>query len=393
MTLPRSGFSSWISMAALAASIALLLIPLTGRTGALPCKWPRARRGRHAARPQPAPRAPRADHSWTMAVTPRVPAPTPSRPSTNARYPGDTITVAQMEAARAASRPLAGPAVPGRQGAARHLGQRRAKSGPLPVTPSSAARSAMSRTTTYAGGRTTSIAISDTCDPGALRDLHHARGWRRLADEERAHRSAELGVPRRAARYQRRRVRDHRSRTIRRATRSTSARARPTSAARAASRASGLYKSTDGGDTWTGPLGQAELGGKGIGAIVVKPGDSNTLLRGHHHGAARHVVGLLLGRDATRARRGAVGPVQVHRRGRHMGLHPQRRGDNAAACTGDLTEYNNGGACSPRGVRARRRSIHPTPTSSTPARTRAASGGRTTAGRPGRRSSRPSTPR
>ena len=42
----------------------------------------------------------------------------------------------------------------------------------------------------------------------------------------------------------------------------------------------GLYKSTNGGDTWIGPLGQAELGGKGIGEIVIKPGDPNTIYVG-----------------------------------------------------------------------------------------------------------------
>jgi hypothetical protein len=42
----------------------------------------------------------------------------------------------------------------------------------------------------------------------------------------------------------------------------------------------GLYKSTNGGDSWTAPLGKAALGGKGIGDIVVKPGDSSTLYVG-----------------------------------------------------------------------------------------------------------------
>ena len=50
----------------------------------------------------------------------------------------------------------------------------------------------------------------------------------------------------------------------------------------------GLYKSTDGGDTWTGPLGKP-VGGKGIGEIVVKPGDSEHDLRRHDDRPARHV--------------------------------------------------------------------------------------------------------
>jgi hypothetical protein len=39
----------------------------------------------------------------------------------------------------------------------------------------------------------------------------------------------------------------------------------------------GLYKSTDGGDTWTGPLGASAFNARGVGSIVVKPGDSNTI--------------------------------------------------------------------------------------------------------------------
>ena len=39
----------------------------------------------------------------------------------------------------------------------------------------------------------------------------------------------------------------------------------------------GLYKSTDGGDTWTGPLGQSAFNARGVGSIVVKPGAPNTI--------------------------------------------------------------------------------------------------------------------
>ena len=39
----------------------------------------------------------------------------------------------------------------------------------------------------------------------------------------------------------------------------------------------GLYKSTDGGDTWTGPLGAAVFSGRAIGSIAVLPGDPNTV--------------------------------------------------------------------------------------------------------------------
>ncbi len=39
----------------------------------------------------------------------------------------------------------------------------------------------------------------------------------------------------------------------------------------------GLYKTTDGGDSWTGPLGAAAFNARGVGAIAVKPGDPNTV--------------------------------------------------------------------------------------------------------------------
>ena len=39
----------------------------------------------------------------------------------------------------------------------------------------------------------------------------------------------------------------------------------------------GVYKSTDGGKHWSGPIGQTEFQGKGVGQIVVVPGQPNTI--------------------------------------------------------------------------------------------------------------------
>jgi Arc-like DNA binding domain len=39
----------------------------------------------------------------------------------------------------------------------------------------------------------------------------------------------------------------------------------------------GMYKSTNGGDAWNGPIGAASFSGRGIGSIQVKPGDPNTI--------------------------------------------------------------------------------------------------------------------
>src|SRR5204862_4200783 len=42
----------------------------------------------------------------------------------------------------------------------------------------------------------------------------------------------------------------------------------------------GLYKSTDGGTTWSAAMGTQYFSGNGIGDIQIKPGDSNTLYVG-----------------------------------------------------------------------------------------------------------------
>ncbi len=119
----------------------------------------------------------------------------------------------------------------------------------------------------------------------------------------------------------------------------------------------GIYKSTDGGDTWTGPLGGAAtdtgnpLAGKGIGQIVVKPGSPGTLYVG--------TTTALRGMSETCCS-GVTRPVPGAAK---WGLYKSTNGGStwsfihngsasAAACTGDQTEFLNGGVCSPRGVRA-----------------------------------------
>jgi hypothetical protein len=39
----------------------------------------------------------------------------------------------------------------------------------------------------------------------------------------------------------------------------------------------GLYKSTDGGDTWTGPYGESVFGGRGVGSIAVDPSNASIM--------------------------------------------------------------------------------------------------------------------
>ncbi|MFI6262700.1 WD40/YVTN/BNR-like repeat-containing protein [Micromonospora sp. NPDC051006] len=112
----------------------------------------------------------------------------------------------------------------------------------------------------------------------------------------------------------------------------------------------GLYKSTNGGVTWQGPLGKDVLAGKGIGEITVKPGDPRTLyvatttaLRGMSSSCCTGVTrpvpdaakwGLYKSTDAGKSWKFI-----------HNGSA------DATECTGSAAEYNNTAACSPRGVR------------------------------------------
>lgn len=112
----------------------------------------------------------------------------------------------------------------------------------------------------------------------------------------------------------------------------------------------GLYKSTNGGLTWTGPLGKKELAGKGLGDVIIKPGDPNTIYVG--------TTTALRGMSSVCCT-GVTRPVPDAEK---WGLYKSTDGgatwtfihngtSNAAECTGDETEFLNGSACSPRGVR------------------------------------------
>jgi hypothetical protein len=114
----------------------------------------------------------------------------------------------------------------------------------------------------------------------------------------------------------------------------------------------GLYKSTDGGDTWTGPLGVSEFNARGVGAIAIKPGDSNTI----------YAASVRSGRGASSVVSGGL--VTLVPGAAQWGLYKSTDGGStwtflhngaatAATCTAIplATQAANGTACSPRGVR------------------------------------------
>ena len=155
----------------------------------------------------------------------------------------------------------------------------------------------------------------------------------------------------------------------------------------------GIYKSTDGGETWTGPLGGGAtdtgnpLAGKGVAKILIKPGSPNTIYAATTTALRGMSESCCCGRHPAGSRRGEVGPLQVDERRRHVELHPQRlrqrgrlhRIDSPSSTTAPRAR---------RAASARWHSTRRTRRSSTRARTHEESGGHPTAARPGRRSSR-----
>jgi hypothetical protein len=115
----------------------------------------------------------------------------------------------------------------------------------------------------------------------------------------------------------------------------------------------GLYKSKDGGDHWSGPIGSQYFSGRGIGSIQVKPGDSKTIFVGSGAQGSRGISSTC----CTGVNRGADIPGAPH-----FGLWRSKDGGktfelvnqgNATNCTASTpTEVFNGlTPCSPRGAR------------------------------------------
>jgi hypothetical protein len=262
-------------------------------------------------------------------------------------YPSDTVSLEQMSAAReafakASKRTFKGKAKPGEW---------------APVGPSNALYplTQFRNSGNYvpneyvAGGRTTSIAIRPSCEPGSCRAWITPAGggvWRTndiLADHVKwTYVGGPLGIN--AAGFVYVDPNDPGENTIYVGTGEANI------CGSGCVAGTGLYKSKNGGNTWT-LLGQPELfAGKGIGSIVVKPGDSNTIYVG--------TTTALRGMSSVCCS-GVTRPVPGIAK---WGLYKSTDGGatwsfihngsaNVANCTGDATEFANQGVCSPRGVR------------------------------------------
>lgn len=111
----------------------------------------------------------------------------------------------------------------------------------------------------------------------------------------------------------------------------------------------GMYKSTDGGDTWIGPIGETEFAGRAIGSIEVVPGEPNTI----YAATTRGVLGI------SSVSGGAVSLIPG---AAAWGLYKSTDGGstwtflhngtaNAAQCDTVAEAIAGGSPCSLRGVR------------------------------------------
>jgi hypothetical protein len=264
-------------------------------------------------------------------------------------YPADTISVAETDAARAAFTAAKGRPFPkgkGQKGTWVSVGPSEAL---YPFTPF---RNSFNYVPSayIAGGRTTAIAIAAACKPGDCRAYITPAGggvWRTknalTGQPNWEYLGGPLGINAAGSVYLD--PNDPSGKTVYVGTGEANI------CGSGCVAGTGLYKSTDGGDTWTGPLGGNTFDGLGIGAIVVNPGSPNIIYLG--------VTTALRGMSSVCCS-GVTRPVPGAGK---WGLYKSTDGGaswafihdgstNVADCVGDLTEWNNLRICSPRGVRS-----------------------------------------
>jgi hypothetical protein len=260
-------------------------------------------------------------------------------------YPNDVISLANMDAARAAfSKAAKKPFGKSKKGEWASIGPSTA------LYPFTQFRNSFSYVPNeyIAGGRTTSIAVRPSCEPGACRAWITPAGggvWRTndlIAKKPKwTYLGGPLGIN--AAGSVTLDPNDPEENTIYVGTGEANI------CGSGCVAGVGLYKSVNGGKTWT-LLGEHEFAGKGIGSVAIKPGDPNTIyvgsttaLRGMSSvccsGVTRPVPGITKW-GLYKSTDGGATWAFIH-----------NGSTNVADCTGNATEFANASVCSPRGVR------------------------------------------
>ena len=301
-------------------------------------------------------------------------------------YPEDTISVAQMNAARAAFDESKSRQFHGGQG----------KKGEwVSVGPSKALypfeqlrTSGLYVPNAYvAGGRTTSIALAPKCTPNKCPAYITPAGGGVWRTNNVLPGPAALDVPGRAARHQRGRRRDHRPERpdgrhgLRRHRRGEHLRLRLRCRHRRL-QVDRRWQALERPDRPDRVPGQGRRPDRGH----ARPAEHD--LRRDDDRPSRHELDLLHGRDAAGPGDHPLGPLQVDERRRVVELHPQRLRERVELHGHDRRVQQHGHLLAARRAAAPARPVEPR-ASSTPPRTHAASGAPTTPARRGRRSSRP----
>jgi hypothetical protein len=263
-------------------------------------------------------------------------------------YPADSISLSKLQTAQAAAAKLKAKGFPrgkGRNGTWVTVGPSQA------LYPFTFLRGSFNYVPNayIAGGRTTSIAVSPTCVPGDCRIWISPAGggvWRtkNALDGQPSweHLSGAFGINAMGTIYLD--PNDPTGNTIWAGTGEANA------CGSGCVAGVGLYKSTDGGDTWDGPMGKAYFDARAVGTIAVKPGDPDTIYvgttragRGHSSVCCSGLVTLVPGAPKWGLYKSTDGGASF--------TYIHNGAATTAGCTGDANEANNLTPCSPRGVR------------------------------------------